>query len=99
MLTWISVIAFFIEAVPLKATTMVSSFQPIRQRVSNLVSQKSSCLVSLYILKALERVRVVLGVVLGVLGGFWEGLGEALQDGNWRDEEPRDLEEECFAGV
>ncbi len=59
-LTWRSDRAFFMEAVPLNATTMVLSLQPIRQRVSSCSSQNSSLSVRLYSPRAVRRFRVVL---------------------------------------
>ncbi len=59
-LTWRSDRAFFMEAVPLKATTMVLSLHPIRHRVSSCSSQNSSLSVRLYSPRAVRRFRVVL---------------------------------------
>ena len=52
--------AFFMDAVPLKATTTVLLPHPTRQRVSCPVSQKLWELVSRYRLRAVSKVRVVL---------------------------------------
>ena len=59
--TWISDKAFVMEAVPLKATTMVLLFQPRRHLVSRCSSQNRSLSVSAYRLSAVCRSSVVLG--------------------------------------
>ena len=78
------------EAVPLKATTMVLSLHPIRQRVSSCSSQNSSLSVRLYSPRAVRRFRVVLsgwcegepltrfGDPLTRFGDPLTGLGEPL---------------------
>ena len=67
--------AFFMEAVPLNATTTVLAPQPMRQRVSCSISQKLWELDMPYRLRAVSRVRVVLAVKEGPSGfpcwGFW----------------------------
>ena len=52
--------AFFMDAVPLKATTTVLLPHPTRHRVSCPLSQKLWELVSRYRLRAVPRVRLVL---------------------------------------
>lgn len=80
-LTCMSAKAFFIDTVPLKATTMVCLFQPRRQRVSSLVSHNSSWSVRPYNALARLSVRMVLGGLgEGCVGG-WAGLGDGLGEG------------------
>lgn len=55
--------AFVMDAVPLNASTMVLSFQPIRQRVSSCSSHSSSLCAKSYRLRAVGRRRVVLVAV------------------------------------
>ena len=59
--TWMSERAFVMEAVPLKATTMMLLFQPRRHLVSRCSSQNRSLSVSEYRLSAVCRLSVVLG--------------------------------------
>ena len=54
--------AFFMDAVPLKATTTVLLPEPMRQRVSCSISQKLCDSVRWYRLMAVSKVSVVLAV-------------------------------------
>ena len=55
------------EAVPLKASTMVLSLHPIRHRVSLFTSQNSSLLVKSYMSIAKAKSRTVFWAVAGAL--------------------------------
>ena len=78
-LTWRSDRAFFMDAVPLKATTMVLWLQPIRQRVSSCSSQNSSLSVRWYSPRAVRRARVVLSAWGRGVGGSLLVLGDMLR--------------------
>lgn len=71
LLTCKSALAFFMEAVPLKDTTILVLLQAIRQRVSSCISVKSSLSASWYNSMAVCRLRVVFSSLIGT--GLAEG--------------------------
>ena len=77
--TWRSDRAFFMDAVPLKATTMVLWLQPIRQRVSSCSSQNSSLSVRWYSPRAVRKAKVVLSAWGRGVGGSLLVLGDMLR--------------------